>query len=270
MGREGTTNPHALLTTDAINKSDTHCESAATTPTRSETMKKWHVLVQVEKQGFGNNQVEVDVLARRLKGAMVEKQNECGVKTKEFVRFGNVMFQSLIGCEEITILPHLDDEYWKTAPRISVALPVKVTYSQYWASKKDSKRVSLSKEIKVRNEKTGKMEVKRVSVDPDPKRHFLKCTVSIVNRMAVWYDEAKVSKRCVSKVSQRSDRDTPRELELARQSFEVNGPEREVDFTRAKNAIAKEYGQQVADDVLEALEDRLAEMVAPKEAAIAV
>ena len=216
---------------------------------------KYEILMQTEKMGFGEAAEDVPVLCRRLKGAMVEKKSK-GVTTKQFVRFGNVMYQSLIGCEGVEILPHLDDDFWKTAPRNTMPLPVKLTYSQYWANKSDSKRACLTREILV--PKTGKLEKKKISVPPNPAKHFLKMVLTVVSREVVWYDDKKAP-NTVTKVTWRIDRDTPREKEIDRKSFELNGADRDVDYTRSLGYIAQQYGQDVADTFADALDGRLSE-----------
>lgn len=224
-------------------------------------MKSSFLLTQIEKQGFGKNQEEVEVLCRRLKGFMAEKELPDGSITKAFIRFGNIMFQAQVGNRFVGLFPHKGDDYWLTAPRQLTILPDKITYSQRWANKSDDKQVSLFKDKKVLNKKTGKMENKRVYVGPDTRRHYLKKTISIVARHMVWHKEEKVSKRCTSKVTVRTEVETHREVETAKCMFHLNTPEREFDLSRVLAFIAKEYNEAMAHAYKAALELRLGELV---------
>lgn len=215
----------------------------------------YELLLQTEKELAAGEVVEFPTYCRRLKGAMVEKKSANGNVEKQFVRFGNVMYQSLIGSENVNVLPMLDDDAWKTAPRITFLQPVKITYSQYWANRSDNKRANLKRTVK--NLETKKTEV--ISIPPSETRHYLKKIITISQAEVVWYDEEK-SKNSVTKVTLRTDRDTPRERELSRKSFELNGANRDVDFDRVLGYIAETFGQEVADQYADALAERLAEM----------
>ena len=204
-------------------------------------MVTWKILPQIEKLG----KQERTVLVKRLRGffsngiwmPLPSAKDQNGNQTK--------WFSCLIDVKE---------------GGTNFMLPRKLTFSQQWKSKEDGSQFVAG------------VLADGSKVPPDPKRYYCLSMVTVKTERKSYNTEQKVSKRCVSKVTQlipvdKDTRDAKQDADdewyvvqvVDNRPFDLNDKDYNSQIKGLHSHLSNAFGVAIADEYLDNLDQRINE-----------